>query len=77
MKKIIENKTVNYTVVLGAVMFGLYAFFVASPTGQAVSNSEIGSITGELVFSPSSQGVESVTLTFDSNSGVGQLDISG
>ncbi len=76
MKTLIKNRTLHYAIVLAAVLFGLYAFFVASPLGQAVSNTEIGSLTADLVPSPVSAGVESVTLEFNSNSGAGQLDIS-
>lgn len=78
MKKIIQSKKLHYIIAAAAVAFGLYAYFFAPTTGEAVSISTIGTVKGVLVPKPGSLGTESVAISYTSvTPGVGSLDVSG
>lgn len=76
MKKIIQHRLTHLVIILAAVSFGVYAYFYALPTGEAVSNTSLGSITGSLIPNPTS-GVERFEVQFDSFSGIGNRNLTG
>ncbi len=77
MKKLIQNKKIHYVVVIAAVAFGVYAFFFAPTAGEAVSTVSIGDVKGTLHYHPSSLGTEFFVIEYNSDIGVGSIDISG